>query len=287
MLLRCHRINTIRFSRLCGLRSFLNICKVSMSSHIERTESSFRNEGIYLAKVIKLNNLSSTVKSLDLQVADGSFGFKPGQWVDFIIPGLSVVGGFSICSSPEELLKTSNIQLAVKYSDHPPAKWVHTKCKVGDKVQLRVGGDFHLTLPQSSVVKPSLLFIAGGVGINPLLSMLKFSAEHSSFYGNTALLFSAGLEDELLFKSEIISICKEHRHFKCSFFVSKERKDVFDQWTKGGRITKETIKTTIASLDVNNLQVYICGPQSMISFVSDSILALGISNNRIHFEKWW
>lgn len=47
--------------------------------------------------------------------------------MDFFIPGLSTVGGFSICSSPKQLKEESTIELAVKHSEHPPALWVHTK----------------------------------------------------------------------------------------------------------------------------------------------------------------
>lgn len=47
--------------------------------------------------------------------------------VDFFIPGVSVVGGFSICSSPQRLERDRIIELAVKYADHPPAVWVHNK----------------------------------------------------------------------------------------------------------------------------------------------------------------
>ena len=47
--------------------------------------------------------------------------------VDFFIPGLATVGGFSICSSPRELKEFNTIELAVKDSQHPPALWVHTK----------------------------------------------------------------------------------------------------------------------------------------------------------------
>ena len=47
--------------------------------------------------------------------------------VDFFIPGLSTVGGFSICSSPKKLKEKSIIELAVKYSEHPPAFWIHNE----------------------------------------------------------------------------------------------------------------------------------------------------------------
>lgn len=47
--------------------------------------------------------------------------------VDFIIPNLETVGGFSMCSSPAYLDNTRMLDLAVKVSPHPPAQWVHKK----------------------------------------------------------------------------------------------------------------------------------------------------------------
>ena len=50
--------------------------------------------------------------------------------VDFFIPGVQTVGGFSICSSPKDLKDKKTIELAVKFNKHPPALWVHTKVVV-------------------------------------------------------------------------------------------------------------------------------------------------------------
>ena len=47
--------------------------------------------------------------------------------VDFFIPEVKTVGGYSMCSGPELLEEKSLLELAVKYSTHPPAYWVHTK----------------------------------------------------------------------------------------------------------------------------------------------------------------
>lgn len=46
--------------------------------------------------------------------------------VDFFIPGVEKVGGFSMCSSPGLLQREGVIELAVKYTKHPPAHWIHT-----------------------------------------------------------------------------------------------------------------------------------------------------------------
>ena len=51
--------------------------------------------------------------------------------VDMFIPQVDIVGGFSMYSSPEQLQREGTLDLAVKYSKHPPALWVHRK--VNDK----------------------------------------------------------------------------------------------------------------------------------------------------------
>ena len=47
--------------------------------------------------------------------------------IDMMIPGLETVGGFSMCSSPLLLQTHQHMELAVKYSKHPPAYWIHTQ----------------------------------------------------------------------------------------------------------------------------------------------------------------
>jgi len=55
----------------------------------------------------------------------------------------------------------------------------------------------------------------------------------------------------------------------------------------GGRITKEALKETIECLDISSMSVYICGPQPMIQYISDSLMGLGVNTGQVHFEKWW
>ncbi|KAM9648064.1 oxidoreductase NAD-binding domain-containing protein 1 isoform 6-T20 [Morphnus guianensis] len=110
--------------------------------HLERTANNFRQEVISQAKVCGITNESETVKRLRLAIANKDFTFKAGQWVDFFIPGVSVVGGFSICSSPGLLEREGVLELAVKHTVHPPAHWIHTECTLDSEVALRVG-DLH------------------------------------------------------------------------------------------------------------------------------------------------
>jgi len=266
------------------------------STHLERTENLTRHKIVADATVTEISQLSETVKGLCLKVEDDRFTFKAGQWVDFFIPGVPTVGGFSICSSPRELEDKSTIELAVKYADHPPAMWVHTKCSIGSKVEMRAGGNFYFD-PKPGDLCPDLLLIAGGVGINPLYSIVRHVADISSdpehkYTGKTTLLFSAKNADELLFKESLVEISNRCPSILCKFFTTKRENDnhrisANSIQSQNGRITESSLEEAISSLDRSQLTCYICGPPPMIQHVSDILRKLNIDESRIHFEKWW
>jgi ferredoxin-NADP reductase len=107
------------------------------------------------------------VMEIDLRLHSDTFSFRPGQWVDFFIPGMEAIGGYSITSTPSQL---PTLSLAIKVSRHPPAQWVHSQARVGMQVHVRSGGNFHW---ESHAQPPPLLFVAGGIGVTPLYSMMQ------------------------------------------------------------------------------------------------------------------
>ena len=112
----------------------------------------------------------------------------PGQWLDVHIPGLDQVGGFTITSAPSTaILAPLNqhpyIELAIQNTSNPPAAylWQPFSNIRNTELQVRVGGSFTWPPPQLSHSDLKSLkravFIAGGIGINPLISMLSFISE--------------------------------------------------------------------------------------------------------------
>ncbi|XP_015472900.1 oxidoreductase NAD-binding domain-containing protein 1 isoform X5 [Parus major] len=120
-------LRVLRHSAFCYCTGNGTIKSKRKMDHLERTANNFRQEVITQAKVCGITNESETVKRLRLAIANKDFTFKAGQWVDFFIPGVSVVGGFSICSSPGLLEREGILELAVKHTVHPPAHWIHTE----------------------------------------------------------------------------------------------------------------------------------------------------------------
>ncbi|XP_003969023.2 oxidoreductase NAD-binding domain-containing protein 1 [Takifugu rubripes] len=264
--------------------------------HLERTANNYRQCALYPAQVCGIINESETVKRLRI-AAHPDFRFKAGQWVDFFIPGVEKVGGFSMCSSPGLLQREGIIELAVKYSKHPPAHWVHTLCAVGSQVAMRVGGDFFFD-PSPSDPAVDVLLVAGGVGINPLYSILlhttdlmhlnRSSGGRDYNIGSVHLSYSAKNTQELLFKGSIVEACREFPDkFSCDFHVTQQSTDVDPSLTpflSRGRITEEGLR---ARVDPQKTLCFLCGPPPMIEQLSKTLLDSGLPKDKILFEKWW
>ncbi|XP_076006187.1 oxidoreductase NAD-binding domain-containing protein 1 isoform X2 [Genypterus blacodes] len=264
--------------------------------HLERTANNSRQNDLYPAQVCGIVIESEVVKRLRLAVHP-DFTFKAGQWVDFYIPGVEKVGGFSMCSSPGLLQREGVVELAVKYAKHPPAHWIHTECAVGSQVAMRVGGDFFFD-PSSSDPSVDLLLVAGGVGINPLYSILLHAADllrlnHASegqqyHIGSAHLCYSAKSTLQLLFKSTIMEACRMFPDkLTCDLHVTQQSTDTDPQlqpFLKSGRITEAALRPHV---DPQRTLCYLCGPPPMIEAASKTLMGLGLAQDRILFEKWW
>ncbi|EGC41340.1 conserved hypothetical protein [Histoplasma capsulatum var. duboisii H88] len=116
------------------------------------------------------------------------FHFLAGQWLDVHVPSVPQAGGFTITSTPSDALSLKNdsnsnettefpyIELAVQESpSNPPAAWLwRPKDEIlGQELAVRVGGSFIWPPPDIPLEDIGrVVFVAGGVGINPLISMI-------------------------------------------------------------------------------------------------------------------
>jgi len=246
-------------------------------SHLERTAGQFRAPGAAAAKVIEVSSLSPTVKKLVLK-PDPGVSFAAGQWVDFFIPGVERVGGFSMSSAPSQLEEEGTLDLAVKASLAAPAHWVHTACKVGDTVGLRVGGNFFHPTPGLSFPH-SILLVAGGVGINPLFSIMqqcKSLADQKAPGSPKAvtLLYSAKKREELIFLEEI----KLREGWSLETFVTGE--------DGGRRLDQNDLKRALENMP-GRVVTYLCGPPTMTEAVAAGLQELGMKRGDVKYENWW
>ena len=161
--------------------------------------------------------------------------------------------------------------------DHPATNWLHTEARIGDSVEVRLGGDFHYIPGEAG----SIVLIGGGIGLTPLMSIIRADDELDDQV-NATLVYSASTPDELLFRSELEAIHRRNPRIRCVFTVTRSH---MDGWTgRTGRIDAKMLRSE--SIDLDAL-FFVCGPPAMIRDMTATLNNLGVPDTRIRYEQWW
>ena len=135
------------------------------------------------------------------------------------------------------------------------------------------------------------MLLAGGVGINPLLSIFRHSGEllsagDSSGPRSVSLLYTAATAEELLFKEEISEQCSKRETFTSQFFVTRE-KTGSEEFTHR-RMTKSDLENVLCDKEDTERKIcFICGPPKMVEQVKNWLIELNVSAENIRYELWW
>ncbi|KAF5595413.1 ap-1 complex subunit gamma-1 [Fusarium pseudocircinatum] len=248
---------------------------------------------------ISSSDLGPGAEASQMMRVSGCKGFLAGQWLDTYIPGNPKPGGFTLTSTPRAAAdpKSPYLELAVQESpENPPAAWLWQPPSTiaGSKLQVRVGGSFVFPPPQIPVNDIShVVFVAGGVGINPLVSMMGHIAEEG-YNLEVKVLYATKLPAQglrgVLFLDRIRKwftgkqLIGDLKMFTTGIYegqVESRELDVHER-----RFTVEDVKEAVG--EKNNSVVYVCGPATMTDEIVDGLTGnRGMDKNRVMLEKWW
>ncbi len=229
------------------------------------------------AQILAIQQATPTIKTLTLKLEDPAFTFMPGQWVDCYveIDGRQEVAGYSLTSSP---LTRGTIDLAVKREgDNRVTRYVHEKAGVGDRLEVELDGDFYYERDMAD----SLVLIAGGIGINPIMSIMRYMDKEASDVRAT-LLYGVRTPSELLFGDQLVEIASRNDGVRCIFTVTRPSDEPWDG--RVGRIDGRMLREE--GIDLEAL-FYLCGPPPMMRDMLALLDELGVPKPRIKYEWWW
>ena len=202
--------------------------------------------------------------------------FRAGQYMGITVEinGVRTSRPYSIVSSPNQLAYYEvGIRKNVGGFVTPH---ILENFKVGDIVETTepMGNLFYNPLFHGN----NLVFIAGGCGITPFISLLREITEKTISL-NIWLIYGALTESEILFKDELDDILSRRNNVNIKYVLSEPD----PSWTGScGFITKDIISSEIDSL--REKYYYVVGNRAMYDFIEGELKALGIPKHKTYFE---
>lgn len=213
------------------------------------------------------------------------FDFKPGQFLTLKanIQSEEVRRTYSICSPRSQLNENNEISIGIRAVDEGLfSNWACTHLETGTILDIMPpNGDF-IVKKHRAIHRVGF---AAGSGITPILAIMATTLEENPeakftlVYGNrhvNTVMFNEVLQDMKDRFSDRLTLIH---------IFSRQAQEVplFE-----GRITKEKVAKIVNTLlPVRSMdEVFICGPEQMIDDVEATLLGLGVSEDRIHTERF-
>ncbi len=210
------------------------------------------------------------VKTFRVVTPEGKkpFEHKPGQCAMLSVPGVGEAL-FSITSSPTN---TEYLEFSIKKCGCV-TEMLHM-LEPGQEITIR--GPYGRSFPVDTVFKgKNLLFIAGGIGLAPLRSVINYVRDKRGDYGKVAIVYGARSADDLVDYEEITKEWVNEPDFDVHLTIDRPQ----EGWA--GHVG--FVPTYAKELNIDNTYTAVlCGPPIMIKFTLQGLLEQGFEKKNIY-----
>ena len=220
--------------------------------------------------VSKIIDETPDTKTFFLDSIEGEtlFGHMPGQCAMLGVPGVGEAM-FSISSSPTD---AGYKEFSIK-SVGVLTKFLHNM-DVGAKLTIR--GPYGKPFPVETELKnQNLLFIAGGIGLAPLRSVIRYCFDNRADYCEIDIVYGARSKSDLVFLDELTN----HWPKKCNTRVFTTIDKPEDGWDGHVGFVPAYLSEVSPSTDKTAI---ICGPPIMIKFALESLIKMGFKKEQVY-----
>ncbi len=216
------------------------------------------------------------------------FDFEPGQYVMIYYKDkkgdLTQKHTFSIASSPTE---NGSVRLGIRVLGS----------FTSGILQLEMGDEIFVSEPYGNFTFKKekhfdLVLIAGGVGITPFMSALRY-ATLQHLPNKLTLLYSNRTRRSALFLDEIYELTKKNENIRALFSITEERLSQNVKGMLNQKIDSGVMKNFIGH--TYGKTFFICGPPSFMTAMIENLKSIGVDDSQIETEAfsmmpdsgWW
>ncbi|MDX1800006.1 MAG: NO-inducible flavohemoprotein [Marinobacter sp.] len=253
-------------------------------------ETTFGWQGFKPFLVEKRERASDTIESFYLCPKDGETlaPHQPGQYITVRITlpdGTTTMRNYSLSNAPGEPWLRISVKRETGIDASTPdgvvSSFLHDQLRVGDVLEVAPpSGEFTLARPASE--RRPLVLIAGGVGITPLLSMLKASLTGGA---DRPVIFIQGALNSRVqpFAKELAGLALDHDNLQLHVrFSDPDAQDLADgRCHSVGVVDNALLDELVGETDAD---WYVCGPTPMLRHVCHLLAARGVADDDLHYE---
>jgi len=222
------------------------------------------------AVVTDIRTETEDVKTFRVVGLDGKklFNHMPGQCAMLSVPGVSEAM-ISITSSPtnEEYMEFSVKKCGCL------STWLHGM-EVGQNITVR--GPYGNAFPVETELKgKDLLFIAGGIGLAPLRSVINYVRAKKANYGKVQIVYGSRSKEDLVAYREIVEEWMKDDGVQMNLTIDNPQ----DDWTGHVGFVPNYVKELSPDLGKT---VLMCGPPVMIKFTLQGLKELGFKDTQVY-----
>ena len=211
-----------------------------------------------------------TVFEFELEESE-ELGQLPGQFVQLFVPGVGEAP-FSVSSSPTQ---DGGFELCIRKVGRV-TNAIH-ELEIGDTVGIR--GPYGKTCDIDSFMDHDLLFVAGGIGLAPLRSMINYSIANRDWFDDITVLYGCKEPAEMLFEDEVREWAQSE---DINFRMTVDEVPDGQEWDGNVGV----ITTLIPDLDIDpeNTYTVVCGPPVMFQFVQQELDEKDIRHDQLYLS---
>jgi len=217
-------------------------------------------------EVHRENDLVTTfVLEFDDPLVNQEFTFEPGQFMMVSMPHCGEAP-ISFSSSPG---RGRGFALTVRRAGRLTSA-MH-RLRPGDTIGVR--GPYGRPFPMAGLAGSSLLFVAGGIGLAPLHSVIDFCLDNRADYGDITLLYGCRTPADICFADDLERWSRAGVRCLCTV------DEADDSWS--GRVGLVTELLQDVQVEADSWRALVCGPGIMIHFVLSRLLEMGLPRDHL------